>query len=93
MTARKRLPFGDPRHGTRNGYARHRCRCWKCIQANTVTCYDNRYDREAKGLPVDDPRHGEYSTYVNWNCRCEACRQAGSERNRQNYLRRKGLAR
>lgn len=32
---RSGLPDGDPRHGTRNGYANHSCRCEPCTQANT----------------------------------------------------------
>ncbi len=39
---------GDPRHGTRNGYGNHRCRCDRCTAAETAY---HRELREKASLP------------------------------------------
>lgn len=36
MTRRKGLADDDPRHGTRNGYQNHGCRCGPCRRAATA---------------------------------------------------------
>ena len=32
-----KLKRGDPRHGSRNGYNNHKCRCKRCTAANAKT--------------------------------------------------------
>ena len=38
----------DIKHGTRNGYVNHRCRCPRCTQANTDYMRDLRARRAAR---------------------------------------------
>jgi hypothetical protein len=38
----------DVKHGTRNGYVNHRCRCPSCTRANTVYMRDLRARRAAR---------------------------------------------
>ena len=63
----------DPRHGTFNGYASHRCRCDECRRANAAYHRQNRA-RLTGTLGADDPAHGTLNGYGNYCCRCDACR-------------------
>lgn len=45
---RSGLPDGDSRHGTRNGYANHSCRCEPCTQANTEYMRAQRARRQSE---------------------------------------------
>jgi hypothetical protein len=63
----------DPRHGTIGGYANHKCRCARCVEAIRAYNVALHAYRAEHPLDPDDPRHGRFSTYVHWRCRCMPC--------------------
>lgn len=71
------LPFGDPRHGSTNGYSNHHCHCRECRAEWARWCAEKKRDR-AERLAKDPTlaEHGRVSTYSNWLCRCEPCTEA-----------------
>ncbi len=73
------LPYGDPRHGTANGYTNLGCRCPDCQTSNARRSQRGRSDRAAR-LAADPSLapHGKASTYKNWKCRCRSCTTAYS---------------
>ncbi len=73
------LPYGDPRHGTANGYTNLRCRCPDCQAANAEKMQGERSGRTARlAADLDLAPHGEANTYSNWRCRCRPCTAAWS---------------
>ena len=60
----------DPRHGTRNAYAAHDCRCPGCRRANTE--YTRLRRLRKRGQAASDPAgvpHGN-AGYTEYGCRC-----------------------
>ncbi len=73
------LPYGDPKHGTLNGYGNLGCRCPDCRAASAQAQRQARKVRAAR--LVADPSlatHGKANTYVNWACHCRPCTKAKS---------------
>lgn len=69
MNYGKPLKPGDLRHGTRGGYAYHRCRCRKCRDAWTEGRRGANYDKDAC------PECGRPKSKKAW--RCKTCEMAG----------------
>lgn len=88
---------GDPRHGTRNGYTNHGCRCRSCTTANSEAVKQymwrsgradplpeyQRYLNARPSLVVLGGRrtHGIPGTYFA-GCRCRPCRNANAAHQR-----------
>jgi hypothetical protein len=73
----KPLADDDPRHGTRNGYGNHGCRCHACRAANAAAHAEYIKRRRAEGRVIG--RHGSSLAY-DTGCRCNACRLAHNAR-------------
>jgi len=71
------LAYGDPRHGSRNGYVNLACRCRECTDAESAAHRPGRASRAAR-LAADSTLapHGNACTYSNWRCRCAPCTAA-----------------
>lgn len=86
--------MAEIRHGTRNGYTEHKCRCEDCRRWNSERCEDYRRRKE-QGIMLQRPKgsgpeHGTPSAYSHHGCRCEVCVEAHNTRNRAEYERNKG---
>jgi len=84
------LRYGDPRHGTDNGYVHYRCRCPECRKVNALRQRQGSVAR-AERL-VADPTlavHGDLGTYDNWKCRCLECTAAKVLANATQAVRRR----
>jgi hypothetical protein len=84
-----RLPQGDPRHGTVNGYRNLGCRCLACREAarEDHRKYMDRVRVEGRVLS----EHGTELAYSS-GCRCDVCREAHNKRSRE-YKRRRAQLR
>lgn len=73
------LAYDDPRHGSRNAYTYHKCRCPACTEVSRLA--KKTGDAKRRERLVADPTlapHGSTATYRNWGCRCEPCKGAQS---------------
>ena len=85
-----RLPQGDPRHGTTNGYGNLGCRCPACRKASSEN-HRKYLDRvRAEGRVLSE--HGTETAYSS-GCRCDVCREAHNKRSREYKRRRTQLRR
>lgn len=64
------------KHGTTNGYSRHKCRCPQCTEANSRMCREQRRRVKERNAPVPDYAHGTSTGYTYWSCRCNECKRA-----------------
>ncbi len=87
------------RHGTIDGYNRHRCRCDECKAAHRERCITNRQRRLDQRIEVDGKfyspiveRHGTTNGYRNYGCRCAGC-TAAHGRGCRDYYRAKAKER
>lgn len=74
------MSANDSRHGTRNGYNNHGCRCPACTKANTDYLREQSW-RSGRRRPWAEYQatrsvtHGIRATYSH-GCRCAPCREA-----------------
>lgn len=83
-----RLPKGDPRHGTVNGYGNLACRCLACRRAATKQHREYLARVRTEGRVLSE--HGTETAYAS-GCRCDVCREAHNKRSRE-YKRRRTRA-
>lgn len=65
------------RHGTRNGWVNHGCRCDACRAARLSADYNRRQSRkERAALDPSIVPHGAAHALRDYGCRCESCVEA-----------------
>ena len=76
MTSPLPTALDEPWHGTKNGYAYHKCRCDLCKEANRV--YGRAYAEKVMSQPItgDESWHGTTNGYNSRGCRCDLCKDA-----------------
>lgn len=76
MTGTLPTASGESWHGTKNGYAYHKCRCDLCKEANRV--YGRACAEKVMSQPItgDESWHGTTYGYNNRGCRCDLCKDA-----------------
>jgi hypothetical protein len=76
------------RHGTRNGYVNHWCRCDRCRAAECERFA--AWSARVRAQPIPPSvEHGKPTTYSNYRCHCEPCREAWRAYGREYRARKK----
>lgn len=75
-----RLPKGDMRHGTVNGYRNLNCRCPPCREAAT-----RQHRKYIAGVRAAGKILGEHGTGTAYSsgCRCDVCKNEHNRRSRE----------
>lgn len=77
---KSKLEPDDPRHGTRNGYGNHYCRCDRCKEANRIS--HAQYIKRIRASGEIVGKHGTDAAYHS-GCRCDLCRDAHKQKSRE----------